>query len=271
MASYRQSGTVWQVSLSHAEVGGISDAAYVGSIATAWAPTVSAAILAVSKVIQLVDAIGWNNGVNIVGVLQTQLVTVTPAVVSPLGLVSRFAGELQRVTGLPGGVVGAGIGAGIALLAVGPAGVVVGGFAGALGSLIGDSGGANPGDVHANRTAVGAWERFLLVPQSPDRVAMSSWRGFFCAEGGGGGPVHANRHVVGDWERHRLIRNANGTVSFQSVGGHYLVAEGGGGGGSVCNWNRGAIGEWEQFWMEFQPDGTFALKTKQHNTYVSVQ
>jgi hypothetical protein len=100
---------------------------------------------------------------------------------------------------------------------------------------------------------------------------MASWRGFFCAENGGGGPVHANRGLIGPWETCTLIRNPNGTVSLRSENGHYLVAENGGGDGSVCNWNRTAIGEWEQFWMEFQPDGSFALKTFSRQTFVSVQ
>ena len=89
--------------------------------------------------------------------------------------------------------------------------------------------------------------------------------------------VHANRQEIGPWETVQLIHNDNGTVSFRMAGGHFFVAEGGGGDGSVCNWNRTAIGPWEQFIMEFQPPtagekpGTFALKTLVQQTYVSVQ
>jgi len=175
-----------------------------------------------------------------------------------------------RVTGLPGGVVGAGLGAGVALLAVGPAGVVLGGVAGWLGTVI--SGGSSqwhPGDVLADRGAVGPWEKFLLVALTPQHVAMSSWCGYFSAEDGGGQAVHANRRAIGPWETATLIRNPNNTVSLQAPAGHYLTAETGG--GRECNWNRTAIGPWEQFWMEYQPDGTFALKTFSKGTFVSVQ
>jgi hypothetical protein len=269
MPEYRQVGTVWEVGLTHEEAQNIANSAAAVAASTApFAHVASAVIGALAGVIHTVDAIGWHNGVNVTGVMQTQLVTITPKAVSAVGILGHFAEAVRNATGLPDGVVGAGIGAGIALLAVGPAGVVVGGVAGFLGTLGHDS--PHPGDVHANRGAVGPWEKFLLVTLTPNNVAMSSWRGFFCAEGDGGHDVHANRGVVGPWETHSLVRNGDGTVSFNH-NGHFLVAENGGGDGSVCNWNRTAIGPWEKFWMEFQPDGSFALKTFTHGTYVSVQ
>jgi hypothetical protein len=267
MAQFTTSGAVWQLALSHEEVSSI--AAGSAEVATRVAqPHLSAVLLATAGVLVTVDAIGLNNGVNVVGVFTTQFVTVTPAFVSPVDAVKRFADALTHATSLPGGVIGAGIGAGVAVLAIGPAGIVLGGIAGWLGA---GGGGPNAGDVHADRRAVGPWERFLLVAQTPHNVALASWRGYFCAENGGGGPVHANRNAIGPWETASLMRNPNGTVSLRAQGGHYLVAENGGGDGSVCNWNRTEIGEWEQFWLEHQPDGTVALKTLAQGTYVSVQ
>lgn len=267
--NFRSNVGVWQLSLSHTEVQQLANGARAASIlSVAINPVVAVIVDAIAEIIVTVDAIGLNNGVNVVGVFQTQFVTVTPAFVSPFDILDRIVRELQTATGLPGGVVGAGIGAGIALLAVGPAGVVLGGLAGWLGDAL-FSGGPNPGDVHANRGAVGPWEKFLLVSLTPSNVAMGSWRGYFCAENGGGGPVHANRAQIGPWETATLVRNPSGTVSLRSQNGNYLCAENGG--GSVCNWNRTAIGEWEQFWMEFQPDGLFALKTLSGGNYVSVQ
>ncbi|MBL8211537.1 MAG: hypothetical protein JNK87_12525 [Bryobacterales bacterium] len=270
MPHFRVSGLVWQVELSNEEANNVSGAAGAVAGSTApFAPVAAVALAALAGVIVTVNQIGGGQGVNVVGVVTTQFVTITPRFVSPVGLVSAFAQAVHAATGLPGGVVGAGLGAGLALLATGPAGVVVGGFAGAIGAVIGGGGGANPGDVHADRALVGPWEKFLLVTLTPNNVAISSWRGFFCAENGGGGPVHANRPHIRTWETHTLLRNPNGTVSFRSSGGHFLVAESGG--GSVCNWNRTAIGPWEQFWMEFQGDGSVALKTFQGGRYVSVQ
>ena len=271
MANYTQIGTVWEVRLSHEEVNMIAaDTRSAARIVAKAAPPVAVVLGAIAGILVTMDAIGLHNGVNVVGVFQTQFVTVTPAFVSPVDIVKGFADDLVHATGLPEGVVGAGIGAGVALLAVGPAGVVVGGVAGWLGTRFG-GGGINPGDVHADRGAVGPWEKFFLVSLSPNNIAIDSWRGYFCAENGGGGPVHANRSWIKSWETASLIHNSNGTVSIRALGGHYLVAENGGGPGSVCNWNRTSIGEWEQFWMEFQPDGTFALKTFSRQTYVSVQ
>jgi len=268
MPEYREFGTVWEVGLTHDEAQNVSGAAAAVAGGTApYAPVVSVVLGALAGVIQAVDAIGWHNGVNVVGVMQTQLVTITPKFVSPVGILSKIADAVRNATGLPGGVVGAGIGAGIALLAAGPAGVIWGGLAGAI-FAGGDS--PNPGDVHANRGAVGPWEKFMLVTLTPNNVAIGSWRGYFCAERDGGHDVHANRPHILPWENHSLIRNEDGTVSF-SHNGFFLVAENGGGDGSVCNWNRTAIGPWEKFWMEYQPDGTFALKTFAQGTYVSVQ
>jgi hypothetical protein len=286
MARFSTAGNVWQLELSHQEVqeiasGGATGAAIATKVGQPW---LGAILVAIAGVLVTVDGIGGDNGVNVVGVLQTQFVTVTPASVSPVDLVKGFADALVRETGLPGGVVGAGLGAGVALLAVGPAGVVLGGLAGFLAAQGND--GPNPGDVWADRRQVGAWERFTLVTVTVrtrpaigkarwvGRVAIGSWRGYFCAENGGGNQVHANRHEIGPWETAQLIHNPNGTVSVRAGGGHYLTAEGGGGDGGRCNWDRTEIGPWEQFWMEFQPKpfgGTFALKTFSQGTYVSVQ
>lgn len=268
MPDYRVVGNVWEVGLTHGEAQNISGAAGTVAVSTVtYAPVVSVALKALAGVIQTVDAIGGNNGVNVVGVMLTQLVTITPKFISPVGIISQIAEAVRYETGLPGGVVGAGIGGGIALLAVGPAGVIWGGLAGAI-FAGGDS--PNPGDVYANRGAVGPWEKFMLLTLTPNNVAMSSWRGYFSAERDGGHDVHANRPHILYWETHSLIHNEDGTVSF-SHNGFFLAAENGGGEGSVCNWNRTTIGPWEKFWMEYQPDGTFALKTFAQGTYVSVQ
>jgi hypothetical protein len=270
MARFISSGNVWELELSHDEVRGIAAGGNTASgIATsAGQPYLAAVLTTIVGVLVTVDAIGGKQGVNVVGVFGTQFVTVVPRFASPVHWISQFSDALIHVTGLPGGVVGAGIGAGVALLAIGPAGVVMGGVAGFLAA---PGGGANPGDVHADRQAVGPWEKFALITLSNNNVALLSWRGYFCAEAGGGQAVHANRHLIGPWETATLIRNGNGTVSLRAQGGHYFVAENGGGAGSVCNWNRVGIGEWEQFWMEYQPDGMFALKTLNKGTYVSVQ
>jgi hypothetical protein len=272
-ARFETGNGAWQLKLSHTEVKSIADGIEDASgIAVTFGVTAEVAgiLLAIAEVLRTVDAIGLNNGVNVAGILQMPIATVTPAFFSPFDLVKWIGTQFEDATGIPHPAFAAGIGAGAGLLAVGPSGIVLGGLAGWLGTTL-DSDDPRPGDVHCDRHAVGPWEKFVLFPLTPNRVAIGSWRGYFSAENGGGGAVHANRGAVGDWETVILIHNPNGTVSLQHPGGHFLVAENGGGDGSVCNWNRTAIGDWEQFWMEFQPDGTFALKTFSKGTYVSVQ
>src|SRR5262249_17983011 len=133
-------------------------------------------------------------------VLQTQFVTITPAFISPIELIKSIVATLQHATDLPGGVIRGGLGAGVALLAVGPAGVVLGGLAGWLLPDLIDRDGPNPGDVYADRNEGGPWEKFIPVVLTPNRVAIASWRGYFSAENGGGGAVHANRRDIADWE-----------------------------------------------------------------------
>lgn len=266
--NFDTSSGAWEISLSHEDVLALTRDA--DAFLAAFPPEIAAIIKTCLLLISIVDAIGFNNGVNITGIFQTPLVTVTPRPISAVDLLKGIGTALQQATGLPGGVIGAGLGAGIGLLAAGPAGIVLGGVAGWLGDAVFSSG-PKPGDVHSDRRSVGPWEKFFMASAGSDTVGISSWRGYFCAENGGGGPVHANRGSVGPWETITIVRNPSGTVSLRSENGHYLVAENGGGDGSFCNWNRTAIGEWEQFWMEFQPKGFFTLRTLNQNTYVSVQ
>jgi hypothetical protein len=266
--NFDTSSGVWEVSLSHEDVLALRRDA--DSFLDNYLPFIAEIIKTCLSLISIVDAIGFNNGVNITGIFQTPFVTVTPRFVSAMDVLKSIAPALRNATGLPGGVIGAGMGAGIGLLAAGPAGIVLGGVAGWLGDAV-FSNDPRPGDVHCDRRSVGPWEKFMLASAGEDKVGIWSWRGYFCAENGGGGPVHANRGNVGPWETVTMINNPNGTVSLRSENGHYLVAENGGGDGTFCNWNRTAIGDWEQFWMDYQPNGFFTLRTLSQNRYVSVQ
>lgn len=164
MSRYTTAGNVWQIQLSHDEVDKIAGSGGTAAgIVAGGAEPLAVVLGAIAGVLVAVDQVGGGQGVNVVGVFGTQLVTVTPAAFSPVKLVKSFADALIHETGLPDGVVGAGIGAGVALLAVGPAGVVIGGVAGALGATVFDNGGPNPGDVYADRRAAGPWETFFLV------------------------------------------------------------------------------------------------------------
>lgn len=309
-ASFSMTGPVWVVSLTHQQVqlitqvlGASSDAATNDTVAAVVeailpesvvaagpaAPIIAAAIEATAWFLAAMDFIGGNNGVDIQGVIGTQGVIVTPhlsglfetlvatarqgvaagtivefllaasqsvpAVGESLG-VQTAAAVFAKVTG--------GTPLGWALDAV-PLGLVI--------NLLEPTPDPNQhGGIHADRTTVGDWERFILTElPSGNHVALLSWQGLFSAQGGGGGEVYANRVQVGAWETWALIKNADGTVSFQSNDGHFLSALNGGGSGSYCTVTPKVIGNSERFFMQTFPGGHIALRTHDKNTYLSVQ
>ncbi|MFJ6197410.1 ThuA domain-containing protein [Micromonospora sp. NPDC092111] len=100
----------------------------------------------------------------------------------------------------------------------------------------------------ANRSAVGATERFDLVDLGGGNVALRSTANgmYVCAENAGAAPLVANRAAAGAWETFQLVRNSDGTVSLRAlVNNRYVVAENGGAAALVAN--RATIGQWEKF------------------------
>lgn len=126
-------------------------------------------------------------------------------------------------------------------------GQVVGIRARANGRIVcAENGGASP--LIANRSAVGPWEQFTIVPRGGNNVALWSAanRRYVCADNGGASPLIANRYVVGPWETFQLITNPDGTFSLLSLANNrFVCAENGGASPLVAN--RTAIGPWESF------------------------
>jgi serralysin len=110
--------------------------------------------------------------------------------------------------------------------------------------LVAEGGGGS--NAQANRTAIGPWERFTMVPLAGGKVAFRATNGhYMVAEGGGGGVLNVNRGLIGPWEQFTIQDAGGGTIALRTHSGHYVVAEGGGGG--AANANRTAIGPWERF------------------------
>ena len=129
-----------------------------------------------------------------------------------------------------------------------------------------ENGGGAP--LIANRTGIGAWERFYLVDAGGGQVALrSNVNGrYVAAENGGDAPLIANRTVVGSWERFQVVDNADGTISLRaSVNGRYVAAENGGSSPLIAN--RSAIGLWEKF-AQVGPSTTVGLRAGVNNRYV---
>lgn len=79
------------------------------------------------------------------------------------------------------------------------------------------------GDVTINRTAIGDWERFRLVPMSVDGggryFALQTFDDhFLTAEYGGNGPVVARGEVIREWETFYRVPDKNGTFDFLTIG-----------------------------------------------------
>ncbi len=109
-----------------------------------------------------------------------------------------------------------------------------------------ESGGTQP--LIANRSAVGAWERFAWQDLGNGRIAVRALvnQQFVTAEAAGGQPLIANRRLLGAWETYDLVNNPDGTISLRALAnGRYVTAEAGGSQPLVAN--RTAVGQWEKF------------------------
>ncbi len=100
----------------------------------------------------------------------------------------------------------------------------------------------------ANRSSVGSWERYDVIPRGGNLVALRSHANnrYVCAESAGAAPLIANRSSIGVWETFALLRNGDGTVSLRSsANGRYVCAERVGASPLIAN--RTVIGSWEKF------------------------
>lgn len=100
----------------------------------------------------------------------------------------------------------------------------------------------------ANRTVVGPWETFTIVPRGGNTVALRAAANnrYVCAENAGASSLIANRTVVGPWETFQLVTNPDGSFSLLSAANNrFVCAESGGGAPLIAN--RSAIGPWESF------------------------
>ena len=100
----------------------------------------------------------------------------------------------------------------------------------------------------ANRTVIGRWEQFDLIPLGGDRFALRAHANnrYVCAERAGSMPLIANRSAVGPWETFTVINNSDRTVSLRAlVNGRYVTAERRGLDALIAN--RSVLGPWEKF------------------------
>ncbi len=99
----------------------------------------------------------------------------------------------------------------------------------------------------ANRTAVGAWERFEYFELSDGGIALRAVNGLFvCADHAGNDPLIANRETRSTWETYSLIPHEGDLISLTSRANGLLVCAEYAGQASLRA-NRTRVGLWETF------------------------
>ena len=122
--------------------------------------------------------------------------------------------------------------------------------------------GGGGGEVNANRSAIGSWEKFTMVDlnggslNAGDPVAFRTDSGHYLqAWENGGGPMRAEGGAPLSWETFTIVDlnggslNSGDPIALQFNGYWYVCAEGGG--GQEVNVNRTGIGPWETFIIIF--------------------
>jgi hypothetical protein len=293
-------GSVWVVSLTHTQAewvegsagsaGGIIQLLSLagGPIPAALGSAIAGALAIGSGLIQMMDSLGGDQGVDVQGVIGINGILVTPHAsgivaqliegartgVSAVTIADFLIAAAAKDPAMSEGLGISGVAGVFNLVSSGnPLGWALAAGVGILIDFAKPTPDPNEhGGIHADRTKVDAWERFILSQVGPNnQVALLAWQGLFSAQNGGGDDVYANRPSLGPWETWTLVDNKDGTVSFMTQNGQYLNASDGGGNGSFCRANSPKIGDWERFILEQQANGHIALKTFARGTYLSVQ
>jgi endoglucanase len=109
-------------------------------------------------------------------------------------------------------------------------------------------------------TAVGTWEKFLVVDAGGGKVALRSMNKYISSENGAASGITCNRATVGGWEAFDWIVNANGTISLRGNNGLYVSSENG---TKAMTCTRATIGGWEQFTFATTTAGRSASKAEE--------
>ncbi len=127
-----------------------------------------------------------------------------------------------------------------------------------------ENGGGSP--LIANRTAVGAWERYDQVDAGGGYIALRSHANGLYVTAGAGALV-ANSVTIGTGQKFTVVVNADGSVSLLALANNrYVTAENGGASALIAN--RTAIGAWERF-DEVLPAALISLRAKANGLFVS--
>ncbi len=109
-----------------------------------------------------------------------------------------------------------------------------------------EAGGASA--LIANRTSLGLWETFDVIPVGTTQVAFRAHANgrYVCADRAGAAALIANRTAVGLWETFTIVPQPDGSTALRAAAnGRYVTAEKAGALPLIAN--RTAVGTWEKF------------------------
>ena len=109
---------------------------------------------------------------------------------------------------------------------------------------------ARYGALMANRSSIGAWEQFELVPMDSGRFALRASNGkHVCFEREGLRQAVADRDSIGEKETIELVELPEGRVALRTLEGMHLAAQLAEGGAcyTCLTADRKDIGAWETF------------------------
>jgi hypothetical protein len=98
--------------------------------------------------------------------------------------------------------------------------------------------------MQCTSTAVGTWEKFLVVDAGSGKIALRSMSKYVSSENGAASGITCNRTAIGGWEIFDWVVNADGKISLRGNNGLYVSSENG---TKAMTCTRPAIGGWETF------------------------
>lgn len=267
----RREGSVWEVTLTHQEVDRLSSRAVQRDLAKLAAPAVSQALQDGAEHLQLMDALGDNRGVQIVGIGSDPPVVVMPRGHSPyknlLVLQAAVGGELM------------GSWDDLQTLAETMPLETRLRYLEKLEAVIPGRQGRRQkyryGKLVANECKIGPWEKFNLLLLADNRVALQSHAGFLRHEPTQESQLRGDGKNLGPQEIWQLLPQDQGTVSLQSADGTFLHW------GSLAYFEMDAASpgvtdhdlfmrNQEKFFLWPNQDGTVSLKLSDNRVSVSV-
>jgi hypothetical protein len=114
--------------------------------------------------------------------------------------------------------------------------------------------------MQCTSTAVGTWEKFVVVDAGGGKIALRSMSKYVSSENGATSGITCNRTAIGGWEMFDWVVNADGKISLRGNNGLYVSSENG---TKAMTCTRTAIGGWEAFTYAITTAGRTAIPEQQ--------